>query len=353
MGYLRLLLIPFSLAYGLVVWIRNRCYDRGWFSSTSVSVPTIVVGNLAVGGTGKSPMVEYLIRLLAGTYRLATLSRGYGRETRGYLEVSTTHTAAQCGDEPLQFKRKFPQVTVAVCEDRVQGVKRLMETGHDVILLDDAFQHRALKPGLAILLFDFRTLQRPRLLLPAGNFRDMLAERRRADVMIVTKTPVSAESGEKDRIRRRLAAGQRAPVLFAGIGYGPLVPVSTAIADAVELDWDTSVLLVSGIANPVPLLEFLSERVGSVQQVAYPDHHPYTVSDVRRIKAAFDRLPPGRRLVLTTEKDAQRLWTPRLQPELASLPLYMIPIEVRFDGQDERVFRRIITEYCAGASRSG
>ena len=205
MRYIRLLLFPFSLLYGLVIAIRHALYDLNWMKRTAVDIPTIVVGNLAVGGTGKSPMVEYVVRALGDEYRIAVLSRGYGRRTRGYREVQADDDASFVGDEPLQFKRKFPAITVAVCEKRVTGVRQL-EANHDLVLLDDAFQHRALIPGFAILLFDFTaTLHGPHLLLPAGNYRDLLSRRRHADMMVVTKTPQDAQESQKVRIAGKLS----------------------------------------------------------------------------------------------------------------------------------------------------
>ena len=253
MVFLRLLLLPFSWLYGLVIWLRNRLYDWGWLRSASFDRAVIVVGNLAVGGTGKSPMTEYLVRLLSARYKLATLSRGYGRKTRGYLEVSPIGTASRYGDEPLQFKRKFTDVTVAVDEDRVDGVTRLIQSGHEAIVLDDAYQHRALRPGLAILLFDYGAMHRPRWLLPAGNYRDSFQERRRADVMVVTKTPPGAPEAMKSRIRHTLSVTRDVPVLFSGIGYGPLTPVLPAEPEVNALSRNLSVLLVTGTAKPSPL----------------------------------------------------------------------------------------------------
>jgi len=346
MHYLRLLLLPLSLLYGLATWIRNRCYDWGWIKSTSFAKPTIVVGNLAVGGTGKSPMIEYLVRLLDGKYKLATLSRGYGRKTRGFREVREGSTAVESGDEPLQFKRKFPHVTVAVAENRVKGVQRLIDSGHDVILLDDAFQHRALDPGFVILLFDYQALGQPRWLLPAGNYRDGLWERKRADLMVVTKTPAAADGKEKERIRRKLSIGQQVPVLFAGIGYGAPVPVLPSSPGIAALDANLSILLVTGIANPEPLHQYLSAYVKDILQLRYPDHHPYTSADVQKMVDRFDALPNPHKLIVTTEKDAQRLLDPVLRGLLADLPFYMVPIHVRFDGEAEQVFKQMVSAYC-------
>lgn len=340
--------MPFSIVYGLVVWVRNRLFDWGWIKSTGFGKPVIVVGNLAVGGTGKSPMTEHLVKMLAGRYRIATLSRGYGRKTRGYVEVSEYCTAAQCGDEPLQFKRKFPHIKVAVDEDRVRGVRRLLREGHDLVILDDAYQHRTLRPGLAILLFDYRSFSRPKWLLPAGNFRDCFRERRRADVMVVTKTPPTADEADRQRIRQRLSLKRPIPVLFASIQYGQPVPVFRgATGNTALLTRELSVLLVTGIADPSPLLSHLKQHVREVEHLRFPDHHPYTSTALETIRTRFHAIRNPSRIVITTEKDAQRLSDPTLPADVINgLPLYLIPIQVQFDQHDGQIFQDLILNYC-------
>ncbi|WP_257666608.1 tetraacyldisaccharide 4'-kinase [Parapedobacter tibetensis] len=347
MAYFRLLLLPFSVLYGLIIWMRNRFYDWGWIGSTSFNNPIIVVGNLAVGGTGKSPMTEYLIRLLAGKYNMATLSRGYGRKTQGFLEVSVNDSATKCGDEPLQFKHKFPHITVAVSENRVKGIVRLIQSGHEAIVLDDAFQHRALRPGFAILLFDYQSMWQPKWLLPAGNYRDCFQERRRADIMVVTKTPVEASNQEKERIRHNLSTSLDVPVLFSSIGYGPLIPILPEVRDGATLDRDISVLLITGIVNPTPLYDYLATQVKDIVQLRYPDHHQYTLADIQKMVNRFDELKNPRKLIITTEKDAQRFLTPTLSSHLTSLPMYMVPIRITFENEDEDTFRELVLNYCA------
>src|SRR5579863_8034889 len=199
MKHPRWLLFPFSLLYGLVIVIRNWLYDAGLFKSRQFSIPVICVGNLEVGGAGKSPMTEYLVRLFKKSHKLATLSRGYGRESKGFLIATATTTSAQIGDEPAQFKNKFPGITVAVCEDRVEGIRELRPT-HNLIILDDAYQHRAVKPGFSILLFDYGKINEPHLLLPAGNMREPFSSRWRAEVLIVTKCPHDLKADEQTRI---------------------------------------------------------------------------------------------------------------------------------------------------------
>lgn len=350
MAYLRLLLLPFSGFYGLVIWIRNRCYDWGWLKSTSFDHPIIVVGNLAIGGTGKSPMTEYLIRLLSDRYKIATLSRGYGRKTRGFLEVDITDTASRCGDEPLQFKHKFPYITVAVSENRVNGVRRLLQQGCEVVVLDDAYQHRALRPGLTILLFDYRAMAQPKWLLPAGNYRDSFRERRRADLIMVTKTPNEVSARAKERIRSKLETARHIPVLFSGISYGKLTRLQAGgVADVAEFSPDVSVLLVTGIANPEPLYHHLKAQVRELVPIRFPDHHRYTVADMQQIISRFDDISHPSKLIVTTEKDAQRLREPSLLPLLEDLPIYLVPITIRFEDNDEDTIQHMVLNYCRGA----
>lgn len=335
MKYLRLLLFPFSLVYWLVTAMRNLLYDKGIFKRTAFKIPTIVVGNLTVGGTGKSPMTEYLIRLLAANHKVATLSRGYGRKTRGYIEVSVGAKASEVGDEPLQFKRKFPNITVAVCESRVEGVSKL-QADHDVVLLDDAFQHRALDPTMRMLLFDFqKILDEPKLVLPAGNYRESFSGRKRADVIIVTKTPADASAHDKHKLRETLSVGGTIPVLFTTIAYGSETPLFGS-DEPFEAD---EALLLTGIANPKPLQEYLRERLDSVSHIAFGDHHAFTERDIARILNEFDTLKGDSKAILTTEKDAMRLAV--FAGKLEKLPVFFIPIKVSFlDSEEESDFQK-------------
>lgn len=198
--YPRWLLLPFSWLYGLIIIIRNWCYDAGVFKSHRFNIPVISVGNLDIGGAGKSPMTEYLVRLLKNKYALATLSRGYGRKTLGFLIAKSSATATEVGDEPAQFKQKFPEVTVAVCEKRVVGIEQL-RASHNLIILDDAYQHRAVTPGYSILLFDYSRVFEPHLMLPVGNLREPFSGRRRADTIIVTKCPDDLDKQHREKLK--------------------------------------------------------------------------------------------------------------------------------------------------------
>lgn len=349
MRYIRLLLFPLSLLYGLAIAIRHLLYDRNWMKRTAVDIPTIVVGNLAVGGTGKSPMVEYLVRALSADYRIAVLSRGYGRRTKGYREVHPDDDASLAGDEPLQFKRKFPDVTIAVCENRVAGIRRL-EASHDLVLLDDAFQHRALVPGFAIVLFDFTaTLRDPHFLLPAGNYRDLLSRRRHADVMVVTKTPQRALPTQKDRIARKLAVGA-VPLLYASIQYDALAPMGN---EKLAVPADAQALVVTGIANPAPFVAFASQQYPVAGHVAFPDHHAFTKRDREQIVARFEKIKATNKILVTTEKDAMRLRAFSAFFISRKIPVYYVPIRAVFEQSEEELLLAQVRQYLgrAGAER--
>ncbi|OCX51749.1 tetraacyldisaccharide 4'-kinase [Mucilaginibacter sp. PPCGB 2223] len=340
--YLRWLLLPFSWPYALVIIIRNLCYDAGLFKSQGFDIPVISVGNLDVGGAGKSPMTEYLIRLLKGDHKLATLSRGYGRKTQGFLTASATATATESGDEPAQFKHKFPDITVAVCEKRVAGIEHLKDN-HDLIILDDAYQHRAVKPGLNILLFDYSRIFEPHFLLPAGNLREPFAGRKRADAIVVTKCPMDLTDIRKERIKTRIKpfAGQQ--LFFAGISYTALHGLNGDKSNRV-IDDETTVFLLSGIANPKPLVNHLQKQAKQLIHHNYPDHHPYTLKNITKLADGFKACSAQKKLVITTEKDAQRLGEQALQTIVKQLDILVLPIQVEFleNGQQ---FDQIIKNY--------
>lgn len=359
MKYLRLLLYPFSLVYGAVIWCRNRLYDGGILAQTGFDLPVIVVGNLEVGGTGKSPMTEYLIRLLKDTHRVATLSRGYGRRTKGFLEVKPGMTALDVGDEPLQFKLKFPDITVAVQEDRVAGV-RVLQKDHDLVLLDDAYQHRALKPGFSILLFDYNRLNDFRILLPAGNFRDNFQERKRASMMVVTKCPAHLSAEARKEIQALLQVqGRNIPIYFASIAYGEPVSYKALMRGSLsEATASTSLqpeeiqqaLIVTGIARPAPFEAYVRTKVQHVEQLTFPDHHPFSIGDLNLIARKFDAIQSDRKIILTTEKDRMRLMGKEFASQINEWPIYSIPIRMTFLENDGKAFDRQVMEYCRRSS---
>ena len=362
MKYLRWLLLPFSLIYGLVVIMRNWLYDGGLFKSYRFTKPVISVGNLEVGGAGKSPMTEYLIRLLKPDYKLATLSRGYGRKTKGYLvagresresrvknqEITTAATSLskQIGDEPAQFKQKFPDITVAVCEARVEGLKQLMP-GHDLVLMDDAYQHRAVEPGLSILLFDYNRINGPHFLLPAGNMREPMSGRWRAQVIIISKCPAQLTDDEKTALAHKIEPLPYQQLFFTSIAYQSLHDLEGNAAN-ISVDSDTTVFLLTGIANPQPLVQYLSSSTSHIIHHNYPDHHPFTLKNITKLADEFAACSSQKKIIVTTEKDAQRLdesWLNTRQLADEKLPVFVIPIRVEFLNGSGDQFDKIVLEY--------
>ncbi|ADY51903.1 lipid-A-disaccharide kinase [Pseudopedobacter saltans DSM 12145] len=352
MNYLRLLLLPISAVYGLVVWLRNRLYDFGVFSSTSFDLPVISVGNLEVGGSGKTPLTEYLIKLLSG-YRLATLSRGYGRKTKGFRWVKEHDDSTLSGDEPAQIKNKFPAIDVSVCEDRVAGVKQLQHN-HDLILLDDAYQHRAIKPGFNVLVFNYYNLNKLRFLLPAGNYRDLFVERKRADILLISKCPQQLNTTRRDEIIRKMKPLNNQKVVFSSIGYsndiknifaGQLKPVNT-------INKDTHVLLITGIANPLPLVNEIRKYTDNIIHHFYPDHHLFSTKNMLKLVEAFQDIEATDKVIITTEKDAVRLNITENRKHIYTLPVYQWPIEIVFLDKDKSVFDQEILNYVISNKRS-
>ncbi len=360
MKYLRWLLFPFSLLYGLVVIVRNWLYDAGIFRSQKFNLPVISVGNLEVGGAGKSPMTEYLIRLLKDNYKLATLSRGYGRKTKGFISIkyqvpsiktreAETHNsplATQIGDEPAQFKRKFPDITVAVDENRVEGIKKLLPD-HELILMDDAYQHRAVEPGLSILLFDYGKLNQSPLLLPAGNMREPFSGRWRAQIIVISKCPQQLTLSEQALIAEKIKPLPYQQLFFTSIGYQLLQDMEGRPTDTV-IDKDTTIFLLTGIANAEPLVQYLSSRTPHIIHHNYPDHHPFTLKNITKLAAEYSACESQKKVIITTEKDAQRLEESWFNPGLSTadqVPVFVIPIRVEFlNGTGDR-FDQLITEY--------
>ena len=343
MKYLRWLLFPFSLLYGLVVVTRNWCYDAGIFTSSKYKLPVIAVGNLDVGGAGKSPMTEYLVRLLKSNYKLATLSRGYGRKTKGYLTATATGTANQLGDEPSQFHSKFPDITVAVCEKRANGIEQLAPN-HDVIILDDAYQHRAVTAGFNILLFDYNRLNEPHWLLPAGNLREPFIGRYRADVFVVSKCPVNLTEQQRQEALKRLKPLNYQQVYFTTIDYLPLQDMMGQELSHFP-DADTTVFLLTGIANAQPLLQYIKQHTLHVIHHNYPDHHQFSLKNIAKLAKDFNDCSASKKMIITTEKDAQRLHEPQLLPQVQALPIRVLPIGIQFLNQGQQQFNETINHY--------
>ena len=318
---MRFLLLPFAILYGLGVRLRHFLYDRGWLSSKRYHFPIVCVGNLAVGGTGKTPMVEYLVRLL-GQEQVAILSRGYRRKTRGFVLADDSATAMTLGDEPYQYHRKFPRATVAVCESRQEGIERLLENPHfKYIILDDAFQHRKVQAGTNLLLTSYDKLYTQDFLLPVGSLRDIRSRARKAQIIIVTKCPELTQT-EQEKIIQQLKPLPSQKVYFTTIAYSDRVyshEDSQALKDFIA----TPFTLVTGIANPTPLVDFLEKQGASFEHLAYSDHHHFSNRELEFLRQK------GR--ILTTEKDYVRL-------EGALSTLYYLPIETQFLNDQRLIF---------------
>lgn len=348
----KFLLFPFSGLYGLILMVRHTLYDLGILRSKAFDIPVLVVGNLIVGGAGKSPIVMYLAQMLVRKYKLAMLSRGYGRNTRGFRLVHENSQVKEVGDEPLQFKCRFHQVTVAVCEDRVEGIQQLYGD-HDVILLDDGFQHRALRAGFNILLFDYPRLSEDKFLLPVGNYRDLFNRRKNADIVIISKCPEDIAEECRLKVEQSLNLPPDIPVYFSFLTYGAPVALYLHEQDPLMLfNQGLDVLLISGIANPKPLQEYLQPRVASLKIVTYPDHHLFSLQDVTGFLAKFDAMQSRSKCIFTTEKDAMRLKDEAFVSLLGGYPVYYIPIEAHFLQPDEQLFEQAVWEYCSKNSKT-
>lgn len=336
----RILLLPFALIYGAIVIIRNWLYNKNIFRSASFGLPLICVGNLSVGGTGKSPMVEYLVRHLKDRYRVATLSRGYKRKTKGYALANEHTTAIDIGDEPMLFHQKFPDVPVAVGEERIVAIPQLLHDREDteVIILDDAFQHRAIKAGFNIVLTDHGNLFTRDFFLPTGDLRDARSSYERADVLIVTKCPADLSEEERQALREEISPLAHQQLYFSTIAYGSPYHITTG--ETITIDEDTEVLLVTGIANPRPLKMLLEDRIHTYYMMHYADHHIFTIDDWRDITRKFASVQAAKKIILTTEKDAMRLL--KFRQEVNGMPFYVMPIEQQFlFGEGEAFMERV------------
>lgn len=343
-------LLPLSWLYGIGVDIRNSLFDMGVLKSVSYDIPIINVGNITVGGTGKTPHVEYLIRLLSGRYRVAVLSRGYKRKTKGYILSSPSSTMEEIGDEPWQIKQKFPEVYVAVDANRRRGIGRLMtdEATKDVeiILLDDAYQHRYVKAGHNILLVDYHRIISDDRLLPAGRLRERPSSSRRASTIIVTKCPQHINAMGFRVILSALNVKPYQQLFFSTFSYGSLRQLwgeGMLELDTLRKD-NTHVLLLSGIGNPQQMEQDVRRFVQHIVPLTFPDHHYYIRRDAETINQALLSLPKPH-IIITTEKDASRLLHLQGLSEEVRQNLYVLPIEISIMRDEKNKFDKTIIEY--------
>ncbi len=339
----RILLLPFSLLYGLIVIIRNYLFDKNILKSVSFNLSIIAVGNLSVGGTGKTPMVEYLLTLLKDKYNIATLSRGYKRKTKGYVLANEATTALELGDEPMQFHQKFPGVAVAVGEERILAIPQILQDRPEtnIIILDDAFQHRRVRPNFNILLTDYNNLFTRDFFFPAGNLRDQKSSYKRADVIVVTKCPSGLPEEEKNIIKKEINLLPNQKIFFTIIKYGSPYHIITQEKKAITAK--DEVLLVSGIADPEPLKKYLLQHSKSFFELSYADHHIFTINNIREITKKFNNSKAKQKIIITTEKDAVRLI--KFKEELSGMPVFVLPVEHVFLFNEGMQFDEIIHSF--------
>ena len=345
---------PLSWLYGCIIGFRNFLFDVGVLKSRAFDIPVISVGNITVGGTGKTPHVEYLIRLLKDRFNVAVLSRGYKRRTKGYIVADANTIMTDIGDEPFQMKQKFPKVTVAVDAKRVHGIKTLMDSDKkiDVILLDDAFQHRYVKPGINILLVDYHRLIIYDKLLPAGRLREPLSGKNRADIVIITKCPDALRPMEFRVVTKAMDLFPYQDLFFTKLAYDDLKHLyNGSTRELNSIGSDEHVLLLTGIASPRQLREDLKPYVKNLTPLRFPDHHEFNDDDVQLINETFANMPSPK-IVITTEKDAVRINdTKGLSKEIKD-NIYSLPVKIKFLLEQEEVFNEKIISYVRKNSRN-
>ena len=346
---LKLLLYPFSAIYGMIVSMRNFMYDYKIFKSTEFEIPVISIGNITVGGTGKTPHTEYLVNLLREQFRVTTISRGYKRKTKGYHEVEVNSLASNVGDEPLQIKTKFSDIQVIVDEKRVHAIEIIQKQEAallpDIILLDDAFQHRSVSAGINILLIDFNRPIDKDTLMPVGRLRESKWQMRRANVIIYTKCPQEISPITRRIIMKDVNLRPYQNLFFTTMVYQPLTPVfpEEAIPTPKLASDKVSVLLVTGIANPEHLHKYLSNFTEDITDLKFSDHHNFNASNIQQIETKFAAIDADNKIIITTEKDSMRLKDMDLSASLKAI-LFYIPLKIKFlDSEGKNFDEKIVT----------
>jgi tetraacyldisaccharide 4'-kinase len=345
-------LYPVSLVYGFITGFRNFLYDSGIFNSTEFAIPVICVGNITVGGTGKTPHTEYLVDLLGKYFKVATLSRGYKRKTRDFRIASPSSRISEIGDEPMQIHRKYPDTLVTVDRKRVHGVRKIMEADAEteVIILDDGFQHRSITPGFSILLSDF---ERPYLtdhMLPYGNLRESKTNIRRADILLITKCPENLTPLQRRLIVKDVNKAPYQNLYFTTLSYKAPLPLfgekESGRSPLVMSECsDKELILITGIANPQPFKEYLKKFFKEITHFSYSDHYSFKEKDIIDISAAFDKLSSHSKFLFTTEKDAVRLQEFTNIADHIKAAFYYIPVGIDFLNDDKNEFDNLIVDY--------
>ncbi len=339
----RYLFFPFSIIYAGIIKCRNWLFDKNILKSASFNFPIICVGNIAVGGTGKTPMVEYLIRLLQNDYNTATLSRGYKRKTKGFAIANNNTTALEIGDEPMQFHNKFKNITVAVGEERLVAIPQLLhdKPNTQIIILDDAFQHRTVKAGLNIVLTAYNNIYTRDFMLPSGDLRDVKSSMKRADIIVVTKCPGNISIKEKEKVIKELKLDEKQKLFFTEIIYTK--PYHLFTNTTFEITANIAVLLICGVANPKPLKDYLTQKVNSYDMLRFADHHIFNSDDLNEVKKHFEKITSAKKIILTTEKDGVRLM--KFADELKDYPIFVLPIEHGFLFNQGEIFNKLVKDF--------
>ena len=347
-----ILLYPFSLIYGAVTGIRNFLYNTGILPHHEFRLPVICVGNITVGGTGKTPHTEYLIELLSKHFLVATLSRGYMRKSIGFRIASSSDKVDEIGDEPMQIHRKYPDITVVVDRNRVHGVNSLLKVkpGTEVIILDDGFQHRSITPGFTILLTDFSRLMINDHLLPYGRLRESVTNMNRADIILITKSPENISPIQRRIIVKEINKAPYQNLYFTSFEYKEPLPVfgqssGNKFSLAGQKKERSGIVLVTGIANPFPLKEYLNNYFEEIIHLPFPDHHKFTEKDVAKVSSAFYNLNSVEKHIITTEKDSVRLREFTNIAELIRSSAFYIPVGIKFLNDDKDEFDNLIIDY--------
>ena len=347
---------PLSFLYGLGVELRSQLFELNILKSRSFTTPVISVGNITVGGTGKTPHVEYLVRLLSKEAKVAVLSRGYKRKTHGYLLADKDSTMRDIGDEPYQMKLKFPNIEVAVDANRCEGIDHLINDEQtkdtDVIILDDAYQHRYVKPGINILLVDYHRLIIYDELLPSGRLREPIESKKRADIVIITKCPDSLNPIDYRVLTKAMKLYAYQSLFFTSLHYGAPYLLFGGDETRVPKKQDSDVLLLTGIASPEQMIDDVQPNVKSLKPLTFPDHHAFSPRDIEKINNAFAAMPQESRVILTTEKDAARLRNVSGLSEEVKQRLLVLPVEVKFMLDGEEIFNDKIKSYVRKNSRN-
>lgn len=344
MAYTKVLLLPLSMLYGIITGTRNFLFHVGILKSQSFNIPIICVGNITVGGTGKTPHTELLITELKKKFRVACLSRGYKRKTSGFILADEHSSAREIGDEPMQIKKKFPDILVACDSKRVRGIQELLALPQppEVIILDDAFQHRYVQADKNIVLVDYNRPVYEDCLLPAGRLRENISALKRADYIIVTKCPKQMAPIEQRILSKHLKIKPYQQLFFSTLTYGKIQALSTK-TEPISLHAGSSILCVTGIAQPAPFIKYLKTFTPNITELRYPDHHSFTKKDIEHIQATFQKISNKEKYILTTEKDAVRLKACELSKELKR-KIYYIPVIPEFISH-ENIFLTEISEY--------